>query len=182
MQNDTVTESQSEPEGNNSTPADIWLSFISNEQLNNMRWSSITANISPSTELISSGLIARNPYEGHFRRRPQDVHKIILNLPRLTHYVEERNAGKGYIKELCFSSDGRLICSPFEKGVRLLAFNNRIQELCYCVPEEPQELFTVAEMNDYHRNNVVCCKFSPRHYQMVSGCLGGQIRWYRPIL
>ncbi|KAI3367427.1 hypothetical protein L3Q82_026281, partial [Scortum barcoo] len=35
---------------------------------------------------------------------------------RLTHYIEEANVGRGYIKELCFSPDGRLICSPY--GIR----------------------------------------------------------------
>lgn len=109
-------------------------------------------------------------------------YKIIRNLPRLTHFKKERNMGKGYIKELCFSSDGRIICSPYNRGVRLLGFNEHLDELCYCVPEKPRELFTLAEMNNYHSDVVLSCKFSPRHCQMVSGCLGGEIVWYRPIL
>lgn len=159
------------------------MGFTSNEQLNALRISNTSiGNVNLTTGIISSGLIGGNHYEGYFRRRPQDIYKVILNLPRLTHFIQEKNVGKGYIKELCFSADGRLICSPYDRGVRLLAFNEHIQELCYCVPDRPRTLFTVAEMNNYHRDVVVCCKFSSRHYQMVSGCLGGEIVWYRPIL
>lgn len=182
IRNENITDSESESESNSSRPTDIWMGFTSNEQLHNMRSSSVSENISLTTGIISSGLIGSNHYESYFRKKPQDIYKVISNLPRLTHYMQEKNAGKGYIKELCFSADGRLICSPYGRGVRLLAFNNRLQELCYCVPDRPQELFTVAEMNDYHRDVVVCCKFSPRQYQMVSGCLGGEIVWYRPVL
>lgn len=160
---------------------DIWMGFAANEELNNLRASTGGLNISLTTGILSSGLIGRNPYRSHFRRR-DDLYKVILNIPRLTHYRIEKNVEKGYIKELCFSSDGRLICSPYGKGVRLLAFNDRLQELCYCVPERPAELYTVSEMNDYHKDVVVCCKFNPRQYQMVSGCLGGEIVWYKPVL
>ncbi|KAH7983833.1 hypothetical protein HPB52_014616 [Rhipicephalus sanguineus] len=44
--------------------------------------------------------------------------------PRLLHYAQEPNRGRGWIKELCFSTDGRLVCSPLERGVRLLAFDS----------------------------------------------------------
>merc|ERR1712058_163563 len=56
------------------------------------------------------------------QRIPKDA-KIHLNVPRLTHYIEESNQGKGFIKELSFSPDGRFIASPFAHGVRLLAFS-----------------------------------------------------------
>ncbi|XP_025834531.1 DDB1- and CUL4-associated factor 10-like [Agrilus planipennis] len=131
---------------------------------------------------INSGLVGRDNYTRYFRKRPEDRFRIVKNLPRLTHFIKEQSVGKGYIKELCYSSDGRIICSPYGKGVRLLAFDEQLQEVSYCVPEKPRELFTVAEINDYHPDVVVCCKFSPKHYQLVSGCLGGEIVWYHPIL
>lgn len=166
-------------------PTDIWMGLTSNEQLNAQRGMlspNILDNMNLSMGIINSGLIGRNMYERHFRNRPSDRFKIIKNIPRMTHYKKEKNVGKGYIKELCFSADGRIVCSPYDKGVRLLGFNEHLDELCYCVPEHPIELFTLAEMNDYHSDVVLTCKFSPRHYQMVSGCLGGEIVWYRPIL
>ncbi|XP_014218160.1 DDB1- and CUL4-associated factor 10 isoform X2 [Copidosoma floridanum] len=110
-------------------------------------------------------------------------HRIHQNAPRLTHYIEEPNVGSGYIKELCFSSDGRLICSPFAKGIRLLAFSNQCQELADCVPRtsESSQLIEVAT-NYSHNDIVVSTKFSPRHCLLVSGCLSGRIVWYQPVL
>lgn len=174
------TELDPESESSYSTaPQDIWLSYSFNDQPNEAP----TQEQNPGSMLrLRSGLINPGFYRHHFTRYPEDHFKVIMNIPRQTHYVQEKNMGKGYIKEQCFSSDGRLICSPYDKGVRLLAFSDRVQELCYCVPEQPQELVTVAEMNDYHKDVVVCCKFSPSHCQMVTGCLGGEIVWYRPIL
>ncbi|KAL5021591.1 hypothetical protein ScPMuIL_000746 [Solemya velum] len=58
-------------------------------------------------------LLNSNLHEG--RSRQGKVHQ---NDPRLVAYAEEPNVGRGFIKELCFSTDGRLICSPFGFGVR----------------------------------------------------------------
>ena len=110
-------------------------------------------------------------------------HRIHQNTPRLTHFIEEPNVGSGYIKELCFSADGRMICSPFGKGLRLLAFSNNCQELSDCVPSsnESMELVEVASIYK-HGDIVASTKFSPRHCLLVSGCLGGRIVWYQPVL
>ncbi|XP_011297026.1 DDB1- and CUL4-associated factor 10 [Fopius arisanus] len=110
-------------------------------------------------------------------------HKIHQNISRLTHYIEEPNVGSGYIKELCFSADGRLICSPFGYGVRLLAFSNECQELSNCVPSinESQQLFELAT-NISHSDIVLSTKFSPRHCLLVSGCLSGKIVWHQPVV
>lgn len=169
----------------NRRPTDIWMGFISNDDLSTYRNSqvlNIPENIHATMGIINSGIIGHDVFKRHFRNRPDDRNRIILNLPRLTHFIKEKSVGKGYIKELCFSSDGRIICSPYDTGIRLLGFNEHMQEMCYCVPNQPKELYTIAEMNNYHPDVVVSCKFNPRHYQMVSGCLGGEIVWYKPIL
>lgn len=160
------------------------MGFMTNDQAMSQRAMRQTLDDSdhPFVGVINSGLIGRQNYNRYFRKRPEDRYRILKNLPRLTHYVEELPVGKGYIKELCFSTDGRLVCSPHDKGVRLLGFNEQLQEICNCVPDTPKELFTLAKMENYHPDVVVSCKFNPRHYQMVSGCLGGQIVWYKPIL
>ena len=108
---------------------------------------------------------------------------IHQNTPRLTHYIEEPNVGSGYIKELCFSADGRLICSPFGYGVRLLAFSNDCSELSNCVPpfNESVQLHELAT-NVTHSGIVVSTKFSPRHCLLVSGCLSGKIVWHEPVV
>lgn len=110
-------------------------------------------------------------------------HKIHQNTPRLTHYIEEPNVGSGYIKELCFSADGRLICSPFGYGVRLLAFSGDCTELSNCVPpiNESVPLHELAT-NISHSDIVVSTKFSPRHCLLVSGCLSGKIVWHQPVV
>ncbi|XP_012063396.1 PREDICTED: DDB1- and CUL4-associated factor 10 [Atta cephalotes] len=110
-------------------------------------------------------------------------HKIHQNTPRLTHYIEEPNVGSGYIKELCFSADGRLICSPFGYGVRLLAFSSDCTELSNCVPpaNESVQLHELAT-HIGHSDIVVSTKFSPKHYLLVSGCLGGKIVWHQPVV
>ncbi|XP_076164968.1 DDB1- and CUL4-associated factor 10 isoform X2 [Ptiloglossa arizonensis] len=110
-------------------------------------------------------------------------HTIHQNTPRLTHYIEEPNVGSGYIKELCFSADGRLICSPFGYGVRLLAFSSDCSELSNCVPpfNESVQLHELAT-NVSHSGIVVCTKFSPKHCLIVSGCLSGKIVWHEPVV
>ncbi|XP_012528520.1 DDB1- and CUL4-associated factor 10 [Monomorium pharaonis] len=110
-------------------------------------------------------------------------HKIHQNTPRLTHYIEEPNVGSGYIKELCFSADGRLICSPFGYGVRLLAFSSNCSELSNCVPPANESVL-LHELATHigHSDIVVSTKFSPKHYLLVSGCLSGKIVWHQPVV
>ena len=43
--------------------------------------------------------------------------------------MEESNQGRGFIKEICFSSDGRVIGSPYGFGIRLLAFDPECRDL-----------------------------------------------------
>lgn len=108
-------------------------------------------------------------------------HRIHQNRSRLTHYIEETNAGKGFIKELGFSQDGRVICSPFSYGVRLLAFNESCAELSNCVPNKtPVQLHEIGT-STAHNDIVLCTKFSPRYCMLVSGCHSGNIIWYQPV-
>lgn len=98
---------------------------------------------------------------------------------RLTHYIEEANVGRGYIKELCFSPDGRLICSPYGYGIRLLAFDEHCAELEECVPERTALLREVRSIYS-HSDVVLTSKFSPTHCQLASGCLSGRVALYQP--
>nr|XP_002737209.1 PREDICTED: DDB1- and CUL4-associated factor 10-like [Saccoglossus kowalevskii] len=100
---------------------------------------------------------------------------------RLTNYIEECSDGKGYIKELCFSPDGRIVCSPYGYGVRLLAFNDKCQELCDCHPNTPQELYELKTIV-CHRRTVLTSKFSPMHNLLATGCQAGRIVIHQPKL
>lgn len=109
-------------------------------------------------------------------------HKIHKNYNRLTHYIEEANVGRGFIKELCYSNDGRIICSPFSHGVRLLSFSPNCDELSTLQPKPPGIKLHEIGTNVSHSNTVLCTKFSPVHPLLVSGCLAGRIVWYQPRL
>ncbi|KAK2162968.1 hypothetical protein NP493_1494g00050 [Ridgeia piscesae] len=100
--------------------------------------------------------------------------------PCLTHYIEEPNVGRGFIKEISFNHDGRLVCSPFGFGVRLLAFSDACDELCDCVPARPVQLYEVTS-NISHASVVVTTKFSPTDC-LVTGCLSGKVDFHQPIL
>ncbi|XP_047994468.1 DDB1- and CUL4-associated factor 10 homolog [Leguminivora glycinivorella] len=108
---------------------------------------------------------------------------IRQNRERLLYYVEETNEGKGFIKELCYSADGRLVCSPFGCGMRLLALNERCGELSHCVEgfSGPKPMVDVGQSLGHHQDLVVSCKFSPRYHLLVTGCLEGKIVWYEPF-
>lgn len=102
--------------------------------------------------------------------------------PRLLHYTQEPNRGRGWIKELCFSTDGRIVCSPLERGVRLLAFDSDFRELSDCVPASPPRPLVHVLTNVSHYNYVVSTKFSPTHFLLASGCLNGQVCFHQPVL
>lgn len=124
----------------------------------------------------------RPPRSSTSRIKVPKNHKIHQNLPRLSHYIEEPNVGRGFIKELCFSSDGRLICSPFGYGVRLLGFSPECSELSTCVPKDRAVQLYELGTNVCHADIVVSTKFSPRHCLLVSGCLTGRIVWHQPVV
>lgn len=125
---------------------------------------------------VNSGILSMNPR--NVRR-----HKIKQNHDRLLFYTEEPNAGKGFIKELCFSSDGRMICSPYGNGVRLLSFSEKCDEIPYSLPSDnqPRQLYEISRPIVKHSDLVVSTKFSPRGLSLVSGCMQGQLQWYTPI-
>jgi DDB1- and CUL4-associated factor 10 len=132
--------------------------------------------LSERPQRYNTGLISLNPRNV---RRPN----IKQNRQRMLYYSAEPNKGKGFIKELCFSNDGRLICSPYGNGIRLLSFSKDCQELSYALPTNgiPQRLNEVYVNMDLHSDIVVSTKFSPRAPICVSGCLRGELFWYQPV-
>ncbi|XP_060805266.1 DDB1- and CUL4-associated factor 10 [Amyelois transitella] len=109
-------------------------------------------------------------------------YSIRQNRERLLYFIEETNEGKGFIKELCYSADGRLVCSPFGRGMRLLALNEDCSELSHCVQafKGPVPMVDVGQSLGIHQDLVVSSKFNPRYHMLVTGCLEGKIVWYEP--
>ena len=109
---------------------------------------------------------------------------VYKNNSRLKYYIEELNENHGFIKELCFSSDGRVICSPHQFGFRLLSFDEKTSEMCDCLSglsSEPKLLYELKQ-SLCHPDYVVTTKFSPTHCQIASGCLKGRVVFTQPIL
>lgn len=158
-----------------------WVASRANNAINvNLPRTSYTVVITGENRYRGSGQNCQSQQPMYALTRNEKIHQ---NIPRLTHYIEEPNVGSGYIKELCFSADGRVICSPFGYGVRLLAFSKECQELSDCVPafNESVQLHELAT-NVSHSDIVVSTKFSPRHCLLVSGCLSGKIVWHQPVV
>lgn len=149
------------------------------------------------TQLITPQEISAISYYKKKKRNYQNQ-----NLDRLLHYIQEPSMGKGFIKELCFSSDGRIICSPYDYGIRLLAFNEDCKELPFAINhnnitsrknessvgsgehkynDTPRTLYEIKR-TECHADIVVSTKFSSRHPLLVSGCLRGRIVWHQPVL
>ncbi|PIK59371.1 putative DDB1- and CUL4-associated factor 10-like [Apostichopus japonicus] len=102
---------------------------------------------------------------------------------RLLYYMSEPNDGRGYIKELSVSPDGRYICSSFGYGVRLLTFNTDCSELCDLNPTggNSKEL-TEKCLLISHKRTVVTSEFSPTHPTLVTGCLEGELVFHQARL
>lgn len=46
--------------------------------------------------------------------------------PRMTHFIKDSSSMRGIIKEFDISPDGRIIASPYDSTVRLLAFDEQV--------------------------------------------------------
>ena len=137
---------------------------------------SLRTGTQPSEQII---VFRRN--DGEDSAAKSSTARIMKPLARMTHFIPEANVGRGFIKEVSFSNDGRIISSPFGFGVRLLAFDQYCNELSDCVPAKPLRLYEVTS-NMSHRVEVVTTKFSPTHNLLVSGCLDGKIDFHQPVL
>uniref|UniRef100_A0A182QIK5 Uncharacterized protein n=1 Tax=Anopheles farauti TaxID=69004 RepID=A0A182QIK5_9DIPT len=106
---------------------------------------------------------------------------------RLLYYIQESSNVEGYIREACFSPDGRVICSPHDaSGIRLLAFNEQCNELRYARNgrgcDGQPEVLRDLQYKACHPHVVISSQFSPRIPLLVAGCLLGNIIWNLPVL
>lgn len=111
---------------------------------------------------------------------------ILVNAKKLLYYASETNNKPGFIKEPGFSADGRIVCSPYANGVRLLGYSEDCsdypsQHMLEQVKHSPRQLVELANIIE-HQDVVLCAKFSPREPLLVTGCNGGEVAWYRPCL
>lgn len=127
--------------------------------------------------------VSQGEYQ-NFRRLRFDLkqgHKY-KSKPRLMYLQQEPNVGRGFIKEQCFSTDGRLIVSPWGNGIRLLSFDEQCRELCDCAPSvagQPRRLHELREVS-MHPHVVLTTRFSPTQPLFVSGSLDGSVAFMTP--
>lgn len=107
-------------------------------------------------------------------------------------YVDEFSEPESYdyIKEICFSPDGRILASPYKDGVRLLAvdswctpmdlyFDPRFHssEKSLCNPD-----FEEVAICKGHSSNVLTCKFAHHDLIVGTGCMQGKVLFHKPQL
>jgi hypothetical protein len=110
------------------------------------------------------------------------THPRYKSTPRLVYFTMENNSGRGFIKEQCFSTDGRILISPFANGVRLLSFDSQCSELCDCepvVPEQPRGLHVQKQIM-IHNKVVLTTRFSPTQHLLVTGGMDGSVAFLTP--
>lgn len=107
---------------------------------------------------------------------------IPQNVRRMLYSIEQPNKGPGLIKEECFSACGRLICSPYGFGFRLLSFSPDCLELPHALMHQKQSNSKLTELKYFkcHQDIVVSTRFSPIQPLLASGCLQGKIIWHQP--
>lgn len=181
-------------------PPDIWAAELTvrDRMLGNRRINSNGAFGNAHIYGISSGVVGLSneaddetistepqPIRAASYSKPSnsssDKPKIPQNMRRMLKYIEEPNKGKGFIKELCFSSDGRIICSPYGCGIRLLSFSQDCSELPNTLnPNGEAQPLVALKYVKCHSDIVVSTKFSPRQPLFASGCLNGKVVWHQP--
>jgi DDB1- and CUL4-associated factor 10 len=161
---------------------DIWAADVTIRNRNLRHTTARTFN-SQQVYGIHSGISRRQAQNQNTQQQ-----KVAQNANRMIYYITEPHKGKGFIKELCFSSDGRVICSPYEFGIRLLAFDEQCHELPMALANggagkngPAKELYQI-KVKECHSDIVVSTKFSPRFPLLVTGCLRGKIVWHQPLL
>lgn len=113
--------------------------------------------------------------------------KIFENPKKLMYYIQEPNKGKGFIKEPSFSADGRIVCSPYDNGVRLLGYTETSSEYpqhfqeIETIKQKPRTLCVLKELR-CHDDKVLSTKFSPTEPLLATGCKSGKVVWYHPVL
>ncbi|XP_033248757.1 DDB1- and CUL4-associated factor 10 homolog [Drosophila miranda] len=166
-----------------SFPRDIWTAEITVQQR------AISPTAYDSVDAISSEVLPLRQAIPASQRHRLARRPFVDPEPKsrkLMYYTAEANVMPTYIKEPGFSADGRIICSPYGNGVRLLGYS---ADCCdypiYTTFEEgkksPRQMVELAHLKE-HQDAVLCAKFSPREPLLVTGCAKGDVTWYRPNL
>lgn len=125
----------------------------------------------------------------------QDSYSPLVGIKHVHHkylrYIDDNSPSESrdYIKEICFSRDGRVLASPHENGVRLLA----IDPLCtspdayfdgryhsHHKEDNCPDLEEVLLAPNTHLSPVLTCKFAHHDFILASGSLDGTVAFTSP--
>ncbi|XP_011270248.1 hypothetical protein CAOG_08637 [Capsaspora owczarzaki ATCC 30864] len=93
--------------------------------------------------------------------------------------VTESGTAPEYIKEACFSADGRFIASPYQRTVRVFDFENAFMRYSTHGVQCP-ELPPILSIPTHHSESVLTCRFSPIMPVLVTAGLDGRVVFYNP--
>lgn len=113
-------------------------------------------------------------------------------------YIDEYSPDPSldYIKECCFSPDGRVLASPHEYGARLLAVDTRctppdlyFDRRYFCggrgggdmAPYDCYDLEVACSVTG-HGEPVLACGFARHDMILGTGCMDGQVLFHKPQL
>lgn len=105
-------------------------------------------------------------------------------------YIDEWSPeeAQDYIKEISFSKDGRILASPNEGGVRLLAmdqlctpFDLYLDKRFHSKSKALNSLdFDVIQTSMGHTSPVLTCRFAHHDLLVGTGCLNGRVAFHKP--
>ena len=105
-------------------------------------------------------------------------------------YIDESSPSEAldYIKEICFTRDGRILASPHAGGVRLLAVDSLCtpMDLFYDHRFHSHEKFLgISDFEEVkictgHQSPVLTCKFANNDLLLGTGCLQGNVMFHKP--
>lgn len=156
------------------------IEFLNDYPSDSKPWCIASIQIHPSGNTILSRYTNQNASSewSVIHDTQPDTGPLFLKMSRLQSYIEEPNLASGFIKELCYNQDGRIICSPFGNSIRLLAYDRNCNDLVECY-QNPSPLIEIGFVTS-HKNSVLTTRFSPTLPILASGCLGGQVCFYQP--
>ena len=142
---------------------------------------------SERTSMYDFGLSSKNCYKSHYSYKE--------SASKYFKIIDEEIVGEtvDFIKEFCFSPDGRVIASPHGNGVRLLAVDDsctlmEVYSDDRCPHEGKQIAPELCVVNDLSAANqaftspVLSCRFANHDFILATGGYSGEFLFHQPRL